>query len=127
MVSIPRAPPAVAPEAESSAQVAMRAELQSIREKRDRLRGELVDARVEVADYKELQRELAQTRAQAANLDREIARLSAALDRTRAKARKSPIPRFSSRKRLFGLAQSYAALQLPSVTGCWFYVYVPFS
>ncbi|PKI40455.1 hypothetical protein CRG98_039159 [Punica granatum] len=91
-VSESRAPLAVAPEAESFAQVAMHAELQSIREERDQLCGELMDAHAEVADYRELQRELTQTRAQAANLDREIAHLSATLDRTRAKARKVSHP-----------------------------------
>ncbi|OWM73828.1 hypothetical protein CDL15_Pgr018888 [Punica granatum] len=37
----------------------MRAELRAIREERDRLRCELVDSRAEVADYRELQTELA--------------------------------------------------------------------
>ncbi|OWM76819.1 hypothetical protein CDL15_Pgr017212 [Punica granatum] len=59
----------------------MRAELQSIREERDRLRCELVDSRAEVADYRDLQTELAQARARVAHLDREMARLSATLDR----------------------------------------------
>ncbi|PKI49810.1 hypothetical protein CRG98_029787 [Punica granatum] len=70
----------------------MHKELQSIREERDRLRCELVDTRAELADYKELQRELAQTHARIANQDQEIARLSATLDRTRAKARKHARP-----------------------------------
>ncbi|OWM77128.1 hypothetical protein CDL15_Pgr013219 [Punica granatum] len=76
------------PDAESFIQGAMRTELQSIREERDRLRCELVDTRLELTDHRELQRELAQTRARVANQDREIARLSAMLDRARAKARK---------------------------------------
>ncbi|PKI40361.1 hypothetical protein CRG98_039250 [Punica granatum] len=67
--SIPRATPTSAPEVESSTQTAMRAELQSIKEERDRLRCELVDSRAEVADYRELQTEL----------DREMARLSATM------------------------------------------------
>ncbi|PKI77270.1 hypothetical protein CRG98_002339 [Punica granatum] len=66
----------------------MRAELQSIREERDRLHCELIDTCAEVADYRELQRELARACARATDLDREIARLSATLDRARAKARK---------------------------------------
>ncbi|PKI72296.1 hypothetical protein CRG98_007310 [Punica granatum] len=78
---IPRATPTSAPEAESSTQAAMRAELQSIREERDRLRCELVDSCAEVADYRELQMELAQACARVATLDREMARLSATLDR----------------------------------------------
>ncbi|PKI71835.1 hypothetical protein CRG98_007774 [Punica granatum] len=45
-------------DAESSVQGAIRTELQSIREERDRLRCELVDTRAELADYRELQREL---------------------------------------------------------------------
>ncbi|PKI33061.1 hypothetical protein CRG98_046548, partial [Punica granatum] len=49
-IPIPRAAPTSAPEAESSTQAAMRAELHSIREERDRLRCELVDSRAEVAD-----------------------------------------------------------------------------
>ncbi|OWM75313.1 hypothetical protein CDL15_Pgr012273 [Punica granatum] len=89
-VPISRAIPADAPEAESSTQVAMRAELHSIRKERDRLRCELVDSRAEVADYRELQTELAQPRARIAALDREIACISATLDRTRARARGVP-------------------------------------
>ncbi|OWM68075.1 hypothetical protein CDL15_Pgr022007 [Punica granatum] len=58
----------------------MRAELQFIREERDRLRCELVESRVGVAYYRELQTELAQALVQIAALDREIARLSATLD-----------------------------------------------
>ncbi|PKI39688.1 hypothetical protein CRG98_039921 [Punica granatum] len=91
-VPIPRAEPAVAPEAESSTQAAMRAELHSIKEDRDRLRCELVDSCAEVADYKELQTELARARARITALDREIARLSATLDRARARARGVPHP-----------------------------------
>ncbi|PKI73180.1 hypothetical protein CRG98_006426 [Punica granatum] len=56
---IPRAAPTSAPEAESSTQAAMCAELHSIREERDRLHCELVDSHAEVADYRELQTELA--------------------------------------------------------------------
>ncbi|OWM80117.1 hypothetical protein CDL15_Pgr023427 [Punica granatum] len=89
---IPHALQADIPDAESSIQGAMRTELQSIREERDRLRCELVDTRAELADYRELQSELAQTRARIANQDREIARLSATLDRARAKVRKVSHP-----------------------------------
>ncbi|OWM76789.1 hypothetical protein CDL15_Pgr028307 [Punica granatum] len=64
----------------------MRAELQSIKEERDRLRCELVDSRAEVANYRELQMELARARARVAHLDREMARLSTTLDRVRARA-----------------------------------------
>ncbi|OWM75170.1 hypothetical protein CDL15_Pgr012656 [Punica granatum] len=70
----------------------MRAELHFIREERDRLRCELVDSRAEVADYRELQTELARARARIATLDREMARLSATLDRVRARARGDPHP-----------------------------------
>ncbi|PKI57828.1 hypothetical protein CRG98_021774 [Punica granatum] len=80
-----RAPQADIPDAESSIQGAMRTKLQSIREKRDRLRYELVDTHSELTDHRELQRELAQIRARVANQDREIARLSATLDRVRMK------------------------------------------
>ncbi|PKI75185.1 hypothetical protein CRG98_004409 [Punica granatum] len=90
-IPIPRAPLTVVSEAESSAQGAIRAELQSIREERDQLRCELVDFRVELVDYKNLQRDQ----------DREIARLSALLDQMRAKARRSPALRFGSRRPLF--------------------------
>ncbi|PKI75850.1 hypothetical protein CRG98_003765 [Punica granatum] len=82
---IPHTMQADIPDTESSVQGAMRTELQSIREERDRLRCELVDTRLELTDHKELQRERAQTRARVANQDREIARLSATLDRARAK------------------------------------------
>ncbi|PKI44332.1 hypothetical protein CRG98_035273 [Punica granatum] len=66
---------------ESSIQAAMRVELRAITEERDRLRCELVDSCAEVADYRELQTELARARARVAHLDREMARLSARLDR----------------------------------------------
>ncbi|PKI66964.1 hypothetical protein CRG98_012629 [Punica granatum] len=84
---IPRATPTSAPEAESSTQAAMHAELQFIREERDRLRCELVDSSAEVADYRELQTELARARARIATLDREMGRLSPTLDRVQARAR----------------------------------------
>ncbi|OWM82775.1 hypothetical protein CDL15_Pgr008656 [Punica granatum] len=84
--------PTPAPEVESSTQAAMHAELHFIREERDRLRCELVDSRAEVADYRELQTELARARARIATLEREMARLSATLDRVRARARGAPHP-----------------------------------
>ncbi|PKI49546.1 hypothetical protein CRG98_030060 [Punica granatum] len=59
----------------------MHAELRAIREERDMLRCELVDSRAEVADYRELQTQLTRARALVAHLDREMARLSAELDR----------------------------------------------
>ncbi|PKI67000.1 hypothetical protein CRG98_012608 [Punica granatum] len=98
---IPQVPLAIASKVESFAQAAMCTELQSIREERDRLRCWLVDTRAEFADYKELQKEIAQICARFANQDKEIARLSATLDRARAKAYKSPFLKFSSRLRLF--------------------------
>ncbi|PKI59623.1 hypothetical protein CRG98_019983, partial [Punica granatum] len=69
---IPRATPTVAPETESSTQAAMRAELQSIREERDRLRCELVDSRAEVADYRELQMELARAQEDRVDISEEV-------------------------------------------------------
>ncbi|OWM74042.1 hypothetical protein CDL15_Pgr004916 [Punica granatum] len=83
----PRATSTLAPEAESSIQAAMHAELRAVREERDRLRCELVDSRAEVADYKELRTELTRARARVAHLDREMARLSAELDRVHKRAR----------------------------------------
>ncbi|OWM91085.1 hypothetical protein CDL15_Pgr028137 [Punica granatum] len=65
----------------------MRTELRAIREERDRLRCKLVDSRAEVADYRELQTELARARARVAHLDREIAHLTTRLDRVRARTR----------------------------------------
>ncbi|PKI61328.1 hypothetical protein CRG98_018283 [Punica granatum] len=88
----PRAAPTPALEAESSIQAAMHAELQAIREEQDRLRCELVDSRAEVADYRELQTELARARARVAHLDREMARLGAKLDRVHKKAREIAHP-----------------------------------
>ncbi|OWM75275.1 hypothetical protein CDL15_Pgr020939 [Punica granatum] len=70
----------------------MHAELRAIREERDRLRCELVDSRIEVADYRELQTELARARARVAHLDREMVRLSARLDRVQARAREIAHP-----------------------------------
>ncbi|OWM91105.1 hypothetical protein CDL15_Pgr010135 [Punica granatum] len=83
----PRATSTLATKAESSTQAAMHAELRAIREERDRLRCELVDSRAEVADYRELQTELTRARARVAHLDREMARLSAELDRVHKRAR----------------------------------------
>ncbi|PKI57228.1 hypothetical protein CRG98_022373 [Punica granatum] len=57
-----------------------------------RLRCVLVDSWAEVADYRELQTELARARARIATLDREMARLSATLDRVWARAREAPHP-----------------------------------
>ncbi|OWM70931.1 hypothetical protein CDL15_Pgr019172 [Punica granatum] len=64
----------------------MHAELQAVREERDRLRCELVDSRAEVADYRELQMELTRARARVVHLDREMARLSAEMDRAHKRA-----------------------------------------
>ncbi|PKI50777.1 hypothetical protein CRG98_028831 [Punica granatum] len=89
---IPHALQADIPDVEISVQGAKRMELQSIRKERDRLRCELVDTRSELTDHRELQRELAQTRACVANQDREIVRLSATLGRARAKACKVSHP-----------------------------------
>ncbi|OWM77007.1 hypothetical protein CDL15_Pgr010095 [Punica granatum] len=88
----PRATSTLAPEAESFIQAAMHAELQAIREERDRLRCELVDSRAEVADYRELQTELGRARARVTHLDREMARLSVRLDRVQARAREIAHP-----------------------------------
>ncbi|PKI40270.1 hypothetical protein CRG98_039339, partial [Punica granatum] len=85
--STPRSTSTLAPEAESSIQAAMHAELRAIKEERDRLRCELVDSRAEVADYRELQIELTRARARVAHLNREMARLSAELDRVHKRAR----------------------------------------
>ncbi|OWM73859.1 hypothetical protein CDL15_Pgr018919 [Punica granatum] len=75
----------------------MRAELRAIREERDRLHCKLVDSRAEVADYRELQTELARACARVAHLDREMARLSASLDRVQARAHEIAHPRISGR------------------------------
>ncbi|OWM91094.1 hypothetical protein CDL15_Pgr002688 [Punica granatum] len=91
-IPTPRATPTPAPGAESSTQAAMCAELRAIKEERDRLRCELVDSHAEVADYRELQTELARARARLEHLDREMARLSAKLDRVRARAREISHP-----------------------------------
>ncbi|OWM77813.1 hypothetical protein CDL15_Pgr004507 [Punica granatum] len=89
---MPRAASTSTPEAESSTQAAMRAELHSIREERDRIRCELVDSRAEVADFRELQTELARARPRIATLVREMACLSATLNRARARAHGAPHP-----------------------------------
>ncbi|OWM77695.1 hypothetical protein CDL15_Pgr026426 [Punica granatum] len=86
MAQILRAPQADIPDTESSVQGAMRTELQSIREERDRLRRELVKTRSELTDQKKLQGELAQVSAHVTSQDREIAHLNAMLDRVRAKS-----------------------------------------
>ncbi|PKI59737.1 hypothetical protein CRG98_019913 [Punica granatum] len=86
------APHADIPEVESSAQGAMRTELQFIREERDRLRRELVETCSELTDQRELQAELTQARTRITSQDREITRLSATLDRARAKAHKISHP-----------------------------------
>ncbi|OWM71014.1 hypothetical protein CDL15_Pgr012505 [Punica granatum] len=88
----PRATSTLAPEAESSIQAAMHTELRAVREERDRLRCELVDARAEVADYREVQTQLTRARARVAHLDREMARLDAELDRVHKRARNPAHP-----------------------------------
>ncbi|OWM72535.1 hypothetical protein CDL15_Pgr017276 [Punica granatum] len=88
----PQAPLAAIPQAESSAQAAMRTELQTIRKERDQLRLQLVDSRAELTDQRELQRELGQARAHEESLNREIACLSATLDQVRAEMRKVSHP-----------------------------------
>ncbi|PKI68948.1 hypothetical protein CRG98_010628 [Punica granatum] len=95
-----------------STQAAMRAELRAIREERDRLRCELVDSRAEVANYRELQTELARARARVAHLEREMARLSARLDRVRARAlhfrhRRPPRPSLFHRRQSSLRIRSY--------------------
>ncbi|PKI56693.1 hypothetical protein CRG98_022909 [Punica granatum] len=85
---IPRTPQADIPEVESSIQAAMRTELSSIREERERLHRELIETRSKLTDQRELQGELAQAYARVTSQDREIAHLSATLDRAGAKARK---------------------------------------
>ncbi|OWM84274.1 hypothetical protein CDL15_Pgr016734 [Punica granatum] len=80
------------PDVESSVQGAVRTELQVIRAERDRLCCELVDIRAELTDHRELQSELTQTRARVTSQDREIARLSATLDRAQARARRISHP-----------------------------------
>ncbi|PKI34801.1 hypothetical protein CRG98_044808 [Punica granatum] len=62
-------------------------QLRAVREERDRLRCELVDSRAEVTDYREVQTQLTRARARVAHLDREMARLSAELDRVHKRAR----------------------------------------
>ncbi|OWM65524.1 hypothetical protein CDL15_Pgr023794 [Punica granatum] len=89
MLQIPQAD---IPDAESSVQGAMHTELQVIRAERDRLRCELVDIRAELTDHRELQSELAQTRARIVSQDREIAHLSTTLDRARARAHRISHP-----------------------------------
>ncbi|OWM68071.1 hypothetical protein CDL15_Pgr027030 [Punica granatum] len=73
-------PQADIPDVESLVQGAMHTKLQVIRAERDRLRWELVDIRAELTDHRELQSELAQTRARIVSQDREIARLSTTQD-----------------------------------------------
>ncbi|PKI48906.1 hypothetical protein CRG98_030682 [Punica granatum] len=85
-------PQADIPDAESSVQGAMHTELQVIRAEQDRLRCELVDIRAELTDHRELQSKLAQTRACIVSQDKEIAHLSATLDRARARARRISHP-----------------------------------
>ncbi|PKI51098.1 hypothetical protein CRG98_028527 [Punica granatum] len=89
---VPRVPPAHATNPEDTAQTATRRELLVIREERDRLRHELVEARAEHTDQRELQRELAEARVRMESLDREIARLSATPDRTQVRAREASHP-----------------------------------
>ncbi|PKI51800.1 hypothetical protein CRG98_027848 [Punica granatum] len=86
MAQIPRAPQVDIPDAESFVQGAICTELQTIREEQDRLLCKLVDMCSKLTGHRELQSELAQICARIASQDREIAHLSAMLDRARAKA-----------------------------------------
>ncbi|PKI18250.1 hypothetical protein CRG98_049476, partial [Punica granatum] len=63
------------------------AELTNLRVERDRLRREITEKNEQLGNQHQLQKELAQTRAQLQRRDQELAQANAALERARKRAR----------------------------------------
>ncbi|PKI73797.1 hypothetical protein CRG98_005781 [Punica granatum] len=70
--------------------MAIQAELANLRAERDRLRQEVAEKNEQLGDQLQLQKELAQARAQLQRRDQELAQANAALERSRKRARGGP-------------------------------------
>ncbi|OWM67393.1 hypothetical protein CDL15_Pgr019853 [Punica granatum] len=70
--------------------MAIQAELANLRAERDRLRREVAEKNEQLCDQHQLQKELAQARAQLQRRDKELAQTSAVLERSRKRARGGP-------------------------------------
>ncbi|OWM86455.1 hypothetical protein CDL15_Pgr026347 [Punica granatum] len=68
----------------------IQAKLANLRAERDRLRREIAEKNEQLGNQHQLQKELAQTRAQLQKRDQELAQVNAALERVRKRARVGP-------------------------------------
>ncbi|OWM89166.1 hypothetical protein CDL15_Pgr023664 [Punica granatum] len=72
--------------------MAVQAELTTLRSERDRLRQEVAEKDEQLIDQRQLQRELAQARAELQRWYQELARANTALERSRKRAHGGPHP-----------------------------------
>ncbi|OWM72665.1 hypothetical protein CDL15_Pgr005254 [Punica granatum] len=78
--------------APSTSSIAVQAELTSLRSERDRLRWEVAEKDEQLIDQGQLQRELAQARAELQRRDQELARANATLERSKKRTHGGPHP-----------------------------------
>ncbi|OWM89031.1 hypothetical protein CDL15_Pgr017199 [Punica granatum] len=78
--------------APSTSSIAVQAELTSLRSERDRLRWEVAEKDEQLIDQRQLQRELAQARAELQRRDQELARAHATLERSKKRTHGGPHP-----------------------------------
>ncbi|PKI60444.1 hypothetical protein CRG98_019098 [Punica granatum] len=90
LVNSPRVGDGRSPGATPTPNMAIQAELTHLRAERDRLRREVAEKDEQLVDQRQLQRELAQTRAKLQKSDQELARANTALERSRKRARGGP-------------------------------------
>ncbi|PKI33940.1 hypothetical protein CRG98_045669 [Punica granatum] len=87
LVNSPRVEDGGSPVATPTPYMAIQAELTHLRAERDRLRREVAEKDEQLVDQRQLQRELAQTRAELQRRDQELVRANATLERSRKRAR----------------------------------------
>ncbi|PKI53608.1 hypothetical protein CRG98_025999 [Punica granatum] len=90
LVNSPRVEDGGSPGATPTPNMAIQAELTHLRAERDRLCREVAEKDEQLVDQRQLQRELAQTRAELQRRDQELTRANAALERSRKRARRGP-------------------------------------
>ncbi|PKI56456.1 hypothetical protein CRG98_023094 [Punica granatum] len=88
LVNSPRVKDGGSPVATPTPYMAIQAELTHLRAKRDRLCREVAEKDEQLVDQRQLQRELAQTRAELQRRDQELVRANVALERSRKRARR---------------------------------------
>ncbi|PKI31430.1 hypothetical protein CRG98_048179, partial [Punica granatum] len=86
LVNSPRVGDDGSPGVTPTPNMAIQVELTHLRAERDRLRREVAEKDEQLVDQCQLQRELAQTRAELQKRDQELARANAALERSRKRA-----------------------------------------